>query len=172
MKDNEGSAYVARDNSLWLADDDGRALREVDATTGALKRSIDKTALEKVAQHGVGTPAGAYRYRDLESLAYDEAHDILYAFSGSCCSDATQPTVFRLVRSAGKLQLESFQPLPPGSDNTASAWNPGDQNIYVGHGKDIRSYAYTSNTFGGPVQGPGWPASSAWTPLPAAPTCS
>jgi PKD repeat protein len=152
MKDNEGSAYVARDNSLWLADDDGRALREVDASTGKLKRTIDKTELEAVGQYGAGTVAGAFRYRDLESLAYDQAGDILYAFSGSCCNDSVQPTVFRLVRQATKLQLDSFQPLPPGTDNTASGWNPGDRNVYVGHGKNIKTYTYTTNTFGGAVQ--------------------
>ncbi|MDQ4109310.1 MAG: hypothetical protein M3138_10990, partial [Actinomycetota bacterium] len=30
MRDAEGSAFVPRDNSLWLADDNGRAVYEID----------------------------------------------------------------------------------------------------------------------------------------------
>jgi len=38
LRDNEGSAYVAGDNALWLASDNDNALFEVDRTTGALRR--------------------------------------------------------------------------------------------------------------------------------------
>lgn len=147
-KDNEGSAYVARDNSLWISDDDGHALWEIDATTGALKRKVDKTSLEAVVQYGGTAVAGFDRPRDLESLAYDATKDVLYAFSGSCCNETVQSTVFRLVRRGKKLQLDSYQPLPHGSDNTASAWNSVDQKVYVGAGKNLRSYDYDTNTFG------------------------
>lgn len=148
MKDNEGSAYVPRDNSLWLADDNGRRLYEVDAGSGALKRTIDGTALESVAQYGGTQKAGSYRSRDLESLSYDSRSDTLYAFSGSCCTTSMLPTVFRLTRQSGQLKLDSYQPLPSGSDNTASAYNPGDGKLYVGLSRDIRTYSYTSNSFG------------------------
>ena len=46
--DHEGSAYVPRDRSLWLADDDGHALYEIDPSTGALKRTIIDEAREVV----------------------------------------------------------------------------------------------------------------------------
>jgi hypothetical protein len=42
MGDAEGSAYVARDNSLWLADDGKDVAYELNATTGALKRLIGR----------------------------------------------------------------------------------------------------------------------------------
>jgi PKD repeat protein len=148
MKDNEGSAYVGRDNSLWMADDNGRRLYEVDATSGALKRTIDGTALESVTQYGGSSQAGSNRVRDLESLTYDSRSDTLYAFSGSCCTTSMLPTVFRLTRQSGQLRLDSYQPLPSGSDNTASAYNPGDGKLYVGLSRDIRTYSYTSNSFG------------------------
>ncbi len=38
MKDNEGSAYVSSDNSLWLTGDNDRAIYEVNPATGELKR--------------------------------------------------------------------------------------------------------------------------------------
>ena len=37
--DAEGLAYVPSDNSIWLADDNGHRLFEIDATSGALKRT-------------------------------------------------------------------------------------------------------------------------------------
>ena len=40
VKDTEGSAYVPQDHSIWLADDNGRAIWEVDPSSGALKTMI------------------------------------------------------------------------------------------------------------------------------------
>ena len=54
IKDGEGSAYVPRDNSLWLADDNGRAVWEINATTGALKQKIDRPAFEAAPKYGGG----------------------------------------------------------------------------------------------------------------------
>jgi PKD repeat protein len=148
MKDDEGSAYVARDNSLWLVDDDGKMIYEVNPSTGALKRTINATALAATPRFGGGQLAGNNRYRDLESLAYDESTDTLYAFSGSCCTSTVLPTAFRLTRQNGSLQLESYQPLAAGSDFTASDWNPADGKIYVGLSKNIRTYDYVTNVAG------------------------
>lgn len=148
MKDDEGSAYVARDNSLWLVDDDGKMIYEVNPSTGALKRTINGTALAATPRFGGGQLAGSNRYRDLESLAYDESNDTLYAFSGSCCTSTVLPTAFRLTRQNGSLQLDSYQPLAAGSDFTASDWNPADGKIYVGISKNIRTYDYVTNVAG------------------------
>ena len=104
-KDNEGSAYVARDNSLWMGDDDGRAIYEVNPSTGQLKRSITRAALEATPRFGGGPVAGSNRDRDIESLAYDSATDTLYVFSGSCCSSTVLSTVFRFTRQGGTLQF-------------------------------------------------------------------
>jgi PKD repeat protein len=147
-KDDEGSAYVPSDNSLWLADDDGRSIYEVNAATGALKRSIGRAAFEAVPRLGGGASAGVNRDRDLESLAYDAATDTLYVFSGSCCNSTVLPTVFRLKRQGSSLQLDSYQPLPAGSDFTAAAWNPADGKLYVGVSKNVNSYTYASDTVG------------------------
>jgi hypothetical protein len=147
IKDGEGSAYVPRDNSLWLADDNGRAVYEVNPTTGALKQKISGTSFEAAPKLGGGSPARINRDKDIESMAYDETTDSLYVFSGKCCTSSVLPTVFRLKRgSGGVFKVESYQPLASGSDYTAAGWNKADGKVYVGVGGQIRSYDYATNT--------------------------
>jgi hypothetical protein len=148
MRDNEGSAYVRRDGSLWLADDNGGALYEVNPETGALKRVIHRDAFESARRFGGGQAAGENRVRDLESLAYDASADALFAFSGSCCRRSVLPTAFRLTRARGKLRVDSYQPLPRGTDFTGAAWNRSNRKLYVGFGKSFRSYRYRANAIG------------------------
>ena len=148
-KDNEGMAYVPRDGSIWIADDDSRSLYEINATTGALKRTINGSTLSATPRLGGGGTAGPDRTRDLESLAYDQTNDVLYAFSGSCCAVGVLPTAYRLRRVSGKLQPDAFQPLP-GSDFTAAAWNPADRKVYVGINSTFQSYDFASNRAGAP----------------------
>lgn len=149
MKDAEGSAYVPADDSLWLADDNGKAIYEVDRLTGALKRMIGRTAFEAATQFGGGSAAGLNRVADLESMAYDRDNDTLYAFSGICCSSSVLPTVFRLQRDgSGAFQVESYQPLAAGSDFTAAAWDQADGTVWVGKGRDLRPYDYITNSAG------------------------
>src|SRR5215203_290678 len=146
MGDNEGSAFVASDNSLWLADDGKKKIYEVDAATGALKRTIARSAFNEAPRFGGGSVAGTERTNDFESIAYDRANDVLYVFSGKCCTSSILPTAFRLTRQSGQFQVESYQPLPTGSDYTGAAWSPTDGTIYVGKGRDIRSFDYASGT--------------------------
>jgi hypothetical protein len=149
MKDAEGSAYVPQNGSIWLVDDNGRAIYEVDASSGALKRMIGPAAFEATPRFGGGSAAGINRVRDMESAAYDANADALYVFSGKCCDSSVLPTVFRLTRDgSGNFQLDSYQPLPSGSDFTASAWNPADGTIYVGARRELRTYTYTTNVVG------------------------
>ena len=148
MKDAEGTAYVPQDNSLWLVDDNGRAIDEVNPSTGALKTTIGGQAFEATPRFGGGPVAGGNRDRDMESMAYDASNDILYVFSGKCCDDSVLPTVFRLTRVSGHFQLDSYQPLPAGSDFTAAAWSPTDHKVYVGVRKELRSYDYVTNVVG------------------------
>ena len=58
VSDNEGSAYVASDDALWMADDNGDALWEVDRTTGALRRKLAQSAFINAPRFGVGGTAG------------------------------------------------------------------------------------------------------------------
>ena len=149
MRDAEGSAFVPRDNSLWLADDNGRAVYEIDPNAGTLKRKLGASAFASAARFGGGPVAGTDRTRDFESMAYDEANDVLYVFSGPCCSASVLPTVFRLMRgSGGRLQVESFQPLASGANYTGAGWNGGDGKLYVGVARRLRSYDYVTNTAG------------------------
>jgi hypothetical protein len=90
---------------------------------------------------------------DLEAVAYDRKKDQLFVFSGSSPLSA-KPTVFRLDRRRGKLELDSYQALPAGSDFTAAAWNPADKKLYVGLDRTIWSYRYKHNKVGSPVAVP------------------
>jgi hypothetical protein len=146
MGDNEGSAFVVSDNSLWLADDGKKKIYEVDAATGALKRTIARSVFNDAPRFGGGPAAGTERTNDFESMAYDLANDVLYVFSGKCCTSSILPTAFRLTRQSGQFQVESYQPLPTGADYTGAAWNPTDGKIYVGKGRDIRSFDYASGS--------------------------
>lgn len=149
MRDAEGSAFVPRDNSLWLADDNGRAIYEVNPVTGSLKRRISASSFESAKRFGGGATAGVDRVRDFESLAYDEANDVLYVFSGPCCSSSVLPTAFRLLRGGGgALQVDSYQPLGSGANYTGAGWNNADGKTYVGVGAKLRSYDFVTNTAG------------------------
>jgi hypothetical protein len=146
--DVEGAAYVPRDGSLWISDDNGRAVFEIDPITGALKRKIGRAAFEAAKQFGGGPLAGTWRTRDFESMAYDETTDSLYVFSGPCCNTSVQPTAFRLKRRGnnGTFKVESYQPLVATANYTGAGWNGADGKVYVAKGAVIRSYDYVSNT--------------------------
>lgn len=147
-RDAEGSAYVPSDKSLWLVGDNDRSAFEINPYTGAVKRIIERPAFDAAIQFGGGPAAGANRTGDLESLAYDENSDTLYAFSGTCCSSSALPTVFRLTRVSGQLQIDSYQPLPAGTDYTGAGWNGADDKIYVARNRYLRTYDYVTNTSG------------------------
>jgi DNA-binding beta-propeller fold protein YncE len=146
MGDNEGSAFVPANNSLWLADDGKKRIYEVDPATGALKRTIARSAFNDAPRVGGGPPAGTERTNDFESMAYDRTNDVLYVFSGPCCNSSIRATAFRLTRQSGQFQVESYQPLPTGADYTGAAWSPIDGKIYVGKGRLLRSFNYASGT--------------------------
>jgi len=165
VRDNEGSAFVPNSaihpnqggtDSLWIVDDNGKSLWEINPHTEALKGRIVQTDLVNTRRFGcTGTScaAGKYRTVDLESMAYDAVTDTLYAFNGKCCSTSVLPTAFLLTRRTdGSFFPESFQPLPSGSNYTAAAWNPGDQRIYVGYGSNLRTYDYPTNSSGSTFQ--------------------
>jgi DNA-binding beta-propeller fold protein YncE len=146
MGDHEGSAFVPADNSLWLADDGKKRIYEVDPTTGALKRTIERSVFNNASKLGGGPLAGTERTNDFEALAYDRTHDVLYVFSGACCTSSIRATAFRLTRQSGQFQVESYQPLPTGADYTGAAWSSTDGKIYVGKGKEMRSFDYATGT--------------------------
>jgi len=149
MGDGEGSAYVARDRSLWLADDNRGAIFEVGPTTGKLKGMIGANAVRSTTRLGGGARAGRARSGDFEAMAYDAAKDELYLFSGACCL-VRRPTVFRLTRDGRDdlLWPDSWQPLKRDTDFSAAGWNPADGRVYVGEGPDLRTYDYRRNAIG------------------------
>jgi len=120
VRDNEGSAYVASDDALWMASDNDDALFEVDRTTGALRRKIAQADFMNAPRFGVGGTPGQARTEDLEALAYDANADILYAFSGST---GGTPTVFRLTRDGNdRFQVQSWQPMPSAMIRRKRRW--------------------------------------------------
>ncbi len=163
-RDGEGSAFVPNNpahpniggtDSLWLAEDNGRAVWEINPYTGVLKSSIQDSTWQATKQYssgtgtGSGAAAGSLRDPDIESMAYDKINDTLYVFSGKCCTSSVLPTSYRLKRGAGNtFHPEAWQALPSGSDYTASAWHPGDHKVYVGVGSVIRTYDFSTNASG------------------------
>jgi hypothetical protein len=104
---------------------------------------------------GGGPRAGVDRTRDFESIAYDRAHDALYVFSSTCCGQSVLPAAFRLKRNAkGVFRVASYQPLPNTTKITAAGWNAANGKLYVGFGRDLRSYDYARNSFGGAFRVP------------------
>ena len=167
VRDNEGSAYVASDDALWMASDNDDALFEVDRTTGALRRKVAQSDFINAPRFGVGGSAGQARTEDLEALAYDANSDVLYAFSGS--TSAT-PTVFRLTRGGNnRFQVQSWQPMP--SEWTGAGWRSADGLTYVANGSTIRTYDFATNTWGPRSRSRGSPRSSAWTSTIRPVTC-
>ena len=53
VRDNEGSAYVARDDSLWMVDDNSNSAYEIDRSTGALRRRISESEFAGAPRLGV-----------------------------------------------------------------------------------------------------------------------
>ncbi len=144
VRDNEGSAYVASDDSLWMVDDNSNSAYEINRTTGGLKRVIGESSFANAPRLGVGTAATSSRDGDLEAVAYDANADVLYLFSGS--TSAT-PTVFRLARdTSGVFQVESWQPLA--SEHTGAGWRLADGKLYVANGSTIQTFDYGTDTFG------------------------
>jgi WD40 repeat protein len=150
MGDNEGSAFVPSHHSLWLADDIKKRIYAVDPATGELKRTIERSAFSNAPRFGGGPVAGKKRTNDFEAIAYNRSKDELYVFSGPCCRSSMRATAFRLTRRSGRLRVKSYQPLPRGADYTGAAWSPADGKIYVGKGRDLRSFNYARDTASAP----------------------
>jgi hypothetical protein len=156
MGDNEGSAFVPIDNSLWLADPQKDRIYETSPTTTAMRRPIFRDAFDNAPQIGGGPIAGPSRTSAFEAMAYDLANDFLYVFSRASSSDPTVlPTAFRLTRQSGSFYVESWQALPAGYDFLGAAWNPTDGKLYVGKGRFVRSFDYGTGTQGPSIELPG-----------------
>jgi hypothetical protein len=153
MGDNEGSAFVPIDNTVWLADPTQGRIYEVSPTSTDMKRPIFKWQFEETPRLGGGPIAGPSRTSDFEALAYDKVNDLLYVFSGTCCDPSFLPTAFRLTRQNGPFYLESWQTMPAGY--AGAAWNPTDGKLYVGKGRFLRSYDYATGTQGPAIEIPG-----------------
>jgi PKD repeat protein len=144
VRDNEGLAYVAKDNSLWMASDNDKAIFEINPTTGALKRRISRATFSAAPEVGTGAAATDTRDNDIEALAYDNVNDVLYVFSGSTSS---VPAVYQLKRdSGGAFQVVGWRGLA--TEWTGAGFRPKDGKLYLANLASFATYDYTSNTFG------------------------
>ena len=146
-RDAEGLAYVPRDNSIWLADDNASVLYEINASTGRLKRTITQAQLAAAVRVGGSDTAGTNTANDFEALAYDKVNDVLYVFAGKCCTPDIRAAAFRLTRRAGRrLQVESFQPFTAPLDDFSGAAAVNGQ-VWTALGQVLYRYDYATNTF-------------------------
>ena len=151
VRDNEGLAYVAKDDSLWLASDNDKAIFEINPTTGALKRKISRATFSAAPEVGTGAAATDTRDNDIEALAYDNVADVLYVFSGSTSS---VPAVYQLKRDGnGVFQVVGWRGLP--SEWTGAGFRPKDGKLYVANLGTFGTYDYATNTFGPTFTVPG-----------------
>ncbi len=139
VADGEGLCYVPEDNTLWVADDNGRAIYEVDLSSGHF---IQKIGLDfgSVVKIGGNELAGIDRYRDIEAIAYNHDEKALYVFSGESAEGL--PTCFRLIRECNSFRLDSWQPLA--MPFTGAAYNDGT--IWATNGHSFYSYDYGTNS--------------------------
>jgi PKD repeat protein len=153
--DVEGLGYVAADDSMWVADDNGDKVYEINASTGAWKSTLTSADFIAATQEGGVTPSDITRADDLESVVYDGS-GTLYVTSGNCCNTPTPgppyfPTVYKLTKDVpghtGQFWPKSWQALPEGQDPTAAGWRPG-VGMYYGKGTKIKTYDFASNTPG------------------------
>ena len=153
--DLEGSALMPFENTVVVADDSGDRLYEINRTTGALLDVIPQSAYAAALPvGGAGAAAGAARADAFRGVAYDVLTGNLYVFSGACCGTAGPffPTAFRLHRDASqKFKVDSYQPLPEGTDPVAATFRVGT-GIYFGKGTKIRQYDYATNTIGADIK--------------------
>ncbi|MGZ4676692.1 MAG: PKD domain-containing protein [Acidimicrobiia bacterium] len=171
--DIEGLGYVPSDSSMWVADDNGDRVWEINPSTGAYKSQLrggkNGTDFLNATQVGTGlTCAQALdggivgdtganeclsRTDDFESVVYDPTGDVLYVTSGNCCTAGLpagypyHPTVWELERVAGHFTPTHWQALPDGQDPTAGGWRPGT-GIYFGKSNKIHTYDFATNTLG------------------------
>jgi hypothetical protein len=144
VQDPEGSHFINADE-YWLVADKGllRAFRIT--TNGVLVQAIDRTTFSNAPRIDGGPAAGASRTGDFENVAF--AGDLLYIFTGPCCTTAVLPAVipavFRMDRSGGGLV---YQDLPSGLNFTAAAARLGT--IYVGINQTIQTYDFSFNAVG------------------------
>ena len=152
--DAEGLAYVPSDNSIWLADDNGHRLFEIDATSGALKRTLTQSTLAAAPQYPSGPAAGTNTASDWEAMTYDPVHDILYTFAGKCCSSGIRAAAFRFLRVNGVFQVDTFQPFSsPLNDFSGVGEINGE--IWGALGKVLYKYDFVTNTFSNSFTVPG-----------------
>ncbi len=161
MGDNEGLAYIATNDTLWAVDDSPGRLYAVNRTSGALGQVISNAQFQGATRFGgTGEAAGPNRVKDMEAVAYDVANDHLYVFSGTCCTAAELPTVFRLTRTntSSPFTIESWQALnAPYNDNSGASFRNGE--LWVAMGKTIVKYDYVTNTTTTPFTLTGAPSS-------------
>jgi hypothetical protein len=162
MVDGEASAFDRNMGTLWLGDDDGDAIREVDPATGQLRSTITRATLESAWLLGGSTRAWTdNRAQDIEALAYatggpGSQDDILYVFSTDCCPNTEKNAgVFRLFRNQNMdFTRDTYQgTLVTQTSIHAAAWNPKDQQLYVvatGDGRNIRTYDYRNDAVSEP----------------------
>ncbi len=159
MGDNEGMAYVATNDTLWIVDDVPGRLYAVNRTTGALGQVITNAQFQAATILGGIEVAGPNRVKDIEAVAYDTVTDTMYVFSGTCCTVSSLPTVFRFTRpsTSAAFVLDSWQPLAaPYNDLSGAEFRDGE--LWAATGKTIVKYDYVTNTASSPVTLTGAPS--------------
>jgi len=124
LKDLEALSYSASDNALWVADDDGKQIYNINLATQQTEEIV--RGFDALVPHS-----------NIKAVAYDINSDTLYAFARN------NRTIFRLTKdNNGKFIIKDFKHLD--SPVVAATFINGE--LYVSCYGQIRTYDYESNT--------------------------
>ena len=145
VRDNEGSAYVAGDDALWMADDNDDALFEVDRTTGALRRKVAQSAFINAPRSASAAPPASRAPRTSRRSPTTRTP---MSSTPSRGARARPPTVFRLTRGRqrpvpGRVLASAAVGVRPARGGARPTASPTSRN-----GSTIRTYDFATNTFG------------------------
>ncbi|HHB95335.1 MAG TPA: hypothetical protein ENK88_09370 [Campylobacterales bacterium] len=145
LKDTESLLYIPQNDSLWIADDDGHQVFEMDFTTHEVKSKFTDVDLGTFTNGDINDHCNS-SYEgvcDIEEIAYKENSDTLYIFAGH--SRGT-PSIFKLSRENidDKFSIESYRKLDSNTEYPSAIVI--DNDLIVSIGKSLYKYDYETNS--------------------------
>jgi len=145
LKDTESLLYIPQNDSLWIADDDGHQVFEIDFTTHEVKSTFTDVDLGTFTNGDINDHCNS-SYEgvcDIEEVAYNSNSDTLYIFAGH--SRGT-PSVFKLTRGNvnDTFSIDSYRKLDSNTEYPSAIVI--DNDLIVSQGKSLYKYDFETNS--------------------------